>query len=351
MNTYFYNEEKTKKSIIISCTISVLIHGLILLALQRPRVTSNLPANIRVTLNPRPPIKAEKQIERVQEPPIKQIPEQIVDIKNENKLAPQESSYKSEFDNRVEKQIVKRGEPVPANSTNKKLEHDAKKNKVDKEQPKSEKSQKLANSPNSNQPPILRLNEESMGKAFSFTKENKVDNNKQNEQQRNSKFRSAEPFTRQNSVNSFLGPVGSADYLPNVPDGDITLLNTKADHFAGFVRRVAQQVFGALRRESWQTLSRNEIGIINDFVTVEAVMSKSGKLLKTKITSSSGSKAFDNLLEKSAEIGTWDQNPPAEAAAESDNNIHFIFQSRTWSRIHPNGISEQRWLLLGTGLL
>ena len=45
----------------------------------------------------------------------------------------------------------------------------------------------------------------------------------------------------------FFGNSGSTDYLPNLPDGDITLLNTKADHFAVFVRRVAARVFAALR--------------------------------------------------------------------------------------------------------
>ena len=52
------------------------------------------------------------------------------------------------------------------------------------------------------------------------------------------------------------GPRGSADYLPNVRQGDITLLNTKADRFAPFVRRVGMRVFQTFSMEFKHSLSR-----------------------------------------------------------------------------------------------
>ena len=39
---------------------------------------------------------------------------------------------------------------------------------------------------------------------------------------------------------------GALDFLPDVREGDITLLNTKAELFSPFVRRVAVRVFGHL---------------------------------------------------------------------------------------------------------
>lgn len=152
---------------------------------------------------------------------------------------------------------------------------------------------------------------------------------------------------------AFLGTSGMPDYLPNLPDGDITLLNTKANLFAVFVRRVATQVFAQLRLSGWENLRPADINAIGDVVTVRAVLALDGKLLKVQIESSSGSPRFDETVRKAAEVGAKDPNPPKEAVAE-DGTIHFIFQSRSWVQYAPQGRTgaptERRWLLLGTGL-
>lgn len=142
---------------------------------------------------------------------------------------------------------------------------------------------------------------------------------------------------------------GTSDFLLNIPEGDITLLNAKADHFAVFVRRVALQVFGSLKRQSWQQLPFQEATKVRDFVIVHVVMSLTGKFLSADIGESSGSVAFDRMLFSATEEGAWDQHPPPGAEA-LDGNIHFIFQAKIWSQASPNGYGEQRWLLLGTGL-
>lgn len=156
------------------------------------------------------------------------------------------------------------------------------------------------------------------------------------------------PFGEGRSL--FLPRPGTMDYLPGIPDGDITLLNTKADAHAVFVRRVATQVFGSLRKKNWQSIPFSEILKMNRFTTVEATMSKEGKLLSCSVLETSGSAAFDNAVLAAAREGTWDQNPPPSASAD-DGKIHFVFKSRSWSRGAPQGMPEQRWLLLGTGLL
>lgn len=152
---------------------------------------------------------------------------------------------------------------------------------------------------------------------------------------------------------AFLGTSGVPDYIPNLPDGDLTLLNAKANLFAVFVRRVATQVFSQLRLNGWANLSAGDIQAIDDFVIVRATMSPEGKLLRTEIEESSGSRRFDDTVRTAAESGARDQNPPKGAQA-SDGNIHFIFQSRSWTQMGAaprNGAPmERRWLLLGTGL-
>ena len=50
------------------------------------------------------------------------------------------------------------------------------------------------------------------------------------------------------------GRRGSPDYLPNVRDGNVTMLNAKADRFAPFVRRVGLRVFQAFSMEFKQQI-------------------------------------------------------------------------------------------------
>ena len=151
---------------------------------------------------------------------------------------------------------------------------------------------------------------------------------------------------------SVFGLRGTPDYLPSLPDGDLTLLNAKAEKFAVFVRRVALQVFTNLRQSGWESLNAQEIRGISDFTTVEAVLSADGKLLRVTLQGGSGSPKFDSILQVATKDGARDPNPPPNAAA-ADGRIHFIFKARSWSQIikTPQGFpTEQRWILLATGL-
>lgn len=143
---------------------------------------------------------------------------------------------------------------------------------------------------------------------------------------------------------------GSQDYLPEVPDGELTFLNTKAHAFAPFVRRVATNVFGALKNSIWTQVPTSEIRHASEFGVVEAILDPQGKLLSVKLKNRSGSGLFDNSLNDAVSSGAWDNNPPQGALA-NDGNIHLIFQARIWSRPAPNLRGEQRWILLSTGLL
>ena len=171
---------------------------------------------------------------------------------------------------------------------------------------------------------------------------------------RNSSLSEYQAFSRPpGSGAAFLGTAGISDHLPNLPDGDITMLNAKANTYASFVRRVAIQVFTQLRSQGWEHLSRQQIQQLSDFTTIEAVISREGKLMGVKIHESSGSPDFDSVVKLSVSAGAQDPNPPPGAEAQ-DGFIHFIFKARSWSQMGVNprsGIaSEHRWLLLATGL-
>jgi len=162
------------------------------------------------------------------------------------------------------------------------------------------------------------------------------------------------PFSRASGSGArFLGAQGSSDFLPHLPDGDITLLNAKASKYAVFVRRVAIRVFARLRSSGWDLLRSGDIRSIKGFSTVRAILSTKGELLKVIVEKTSGSRSFDEVLAGAVESGAEDPHPPLDAVA-SDGNIHFIFKARSWGSFGPSGahgaVTEKRWLLLATGL-
>lgn len=118
---------------------------------------------------------------------------------------------------------------------------------------------------------------------------------------------------------------GSLDFLPTVREGDITLLNTKAEQFAPFVRRVAARIFEHLQI-SLRQAARSAAGSGREFAEVEAVMSKTGKLVGARVIQRQGNTGLSadrRLLGTTEPNVFFDANPPPGAEA-SDGNIHFI---------------------------
>ena len=119
---------------------------------------------------------------------------------------------------------------------------------------------------------------------------------------------------------------GTWDYLPSVHESDITLLNTKAERFAPFVRRVAVRVFQHLEIGLRQAATRRGISGGREYAVVEAVMSKSGQLINARIVerqSDSHLGADRELVNAAGPDVFFDANPPPGAEG-NDGNIHFI---------------------------
>jgi outer membrane biosynthesis protein TonB len=150
------------------------------------------------------------------------------------------------------------------------------------------------------------------------------------------------------------GQRGTPDYLPDVRQGNFTLLNTKADRFAPFVRRVGLRVFQSFSMEFKQQIFAGNVPQGRDNVEVEAVMSRDGRRVEVYLKQRSGNLSSDRVL-----LGTlndnifFDENPPAQAVAE-DGRIHFVFaiNASVWygrdegGRLQPGA----HWIL-GAGLL
>ncbi|MGH7896898.1 MAG: hypothetical protein ACREQQ_03040 [Candidatus Binatia bacterium] len=150
------------------------------------------------------------------------------------------------------------------------------------------------------------------------------------------------------------GERGTPDYLPDVRQGSFTLLNTKADRFAPFVRRVALRVFQTFSMEFKQQIYSGSVPQGKENVEIEAVMSRGGKRLEVYLKQRSGNLSTDRVL-----LGTltdsifFDENPPANAVAE-DGRIHFLFalNASVWYGHDENGRPQAgaHWIF-GAGLL
>jgi len=327
--------------------VSVILHVLLCAALLSSKYPEKEPSPISVTyVELAPPIRQSPPIER-----------QIVSpVDKTLETPPVNPAFLSEKDSTAEKEQIKRGDspdaaPVVSKNVSKmplaKPERATKQSVPKEERPAAESKTERKTRPLTQ----LSLDAKTLQEKFSFKAEATPPPGSTSRAVNIGGYR---PFSRPaGSGASIFGVRGSNDYLPNLPDGDVTLLNAKAEKYAVFVRRVATQVFTNLRSSGWEVLSSTDIRTINNFTTVTAVLSPSGQLLSISLETSSGSQYFDKVLNGAVRQGAKDPNPPPGALA-SDGKIHFIFKARSWNDTAVNGRTgspfERRWLLLATGL-
>lgn len=315
--------------------VSLLLHLLFVLVINLPKPLEE-PEERLIEVSLQPPVEKQKKIEEAL-PVIKNQMITPPDLK-ESPTPPLNTNLLSDKNTVTAKLQIKRGDGG------------VKKSEPVKETPQpSTKSQNKEESSSPTTIPDKAISLKLDPLSLERLAQPKVQSEKKNATRSLERY---QPFSRDTSANSelFRFRPGTPDFLPNIPDGELTLLNAKADKFAPFVRRVASQVFGIVRRLQWHNLPKSDVQKINEFTTVEAILSPEGKLLQVKLQDGSGSPAFDNLITESVRQGASDQNPPVGVLAE-DGKIHFIFKSRSWTRPGPAGIPDARWLLLATGLL
>lgn len=119
------------------------------------------------------------------------------------------------------------------------------------------------------------------------------------------------------------------DFLPAIREGDITMLNTKAEQFAPFVRRVAVRVFENFRINLRRSVDAGRFDSSQEYASIEAVMDRNGQLVSIEVRdrSTSGGLGTDRNLQAAVREGFFDRNPPSGAEA-MDGRIHFVFDAQ-----------------------
>jgi len=291
----------------------------------------------------------EQQIAPIEVMLIQKSKQQIVPPTEKEETPPKETTKVSERDSRTEQETIKRGMPTPP----------APPTEVARQMQPTPKKIKPKQQAKESKQPILRLDPDTLATTLSKPESTEEQRQLKLDSERlpsNNQIKQAVRSLQQQDRyrpfrNAFRFNPGDPDYLPDIPDGSITQLNAKAEHYAVFVRRVGLQVFGLLRTKNWQQLPRGEVQRVRDVSLIKVVMSPDGKLMSASLLDSSGSRVFDRLSLGATEEGAWDNNPPKGARA-ADGNIHFVFAMQTWSRINPGAREgEERWIRMQIGLL
>ncbi|MFN8624535.1 MAG: hypothetical protein U0587_00880 [Candidatus Binatia bacterium] len=360
--------------------LSVLLHGLILtllplakqarLALPQPprTIDVDLAAIPKVVVPkapppPRAPQAASVPGQAAPPPPAIPVPKQQIvspPDKGEEK-EPANARFLSDRNNVVKEEMVRRGDPAAGDPEGKgtatkkeSAEKPSAPAKVEAKKPREDSGRKPAESARSDtQVAALPKLDQLLPPTGDMVREGALPREAESaapaaEQhakvERNDLLRHGDPW-RTNGLG------GTRDFLPAVRDGDVTMLNTKADQFAPFVRRVAVRVFQnfvmLVRRSRDAGRESTE-----EFATVEAVMDKSGRVLSIETKRRSGSVAFatDRNLQTACREGFFDRNPPSGAEA-SDGNIHFVFDARITVVHDGAGHRVPSWVMMGAGLL
>jgi len=295
-----------------------------------------------------PPESALAEPEPPPPPPQEEPPEQAIPLPEQQIVSPSEAGEEipppedtrllSDRDNVVEEQMVRRGEPAQQVGEEadepEPAEPDAEPEAPEKGDPEAGGgNQQLAALPKLDDllPSALQLAGEGYGVAPG----------KPGVEEQEAKKEDSPPRRFENIWLPTSKEIGTLDFLPDVREGDITLLNTKAELFAPFVRRVAVRVF-----QNLLILLRRELphltGTAEETVTMEAVMTKAGDLASMTIKERSSDLAVGSgrMLQQACRQGFFDRNPPAGAESD-DGQIHFLL------RTHVLAIGDGRGVRYG----
>lgn len=277
-----------------------------------------------------------------EKPPELEVPlpeQQIVAVPDGGREEPPpDTRFLSDRDNRVEEQMVRKGEPEASREEPNPAAGD------DGDGEKAE--EKPAAPPLAAKPPLPGLNDLLPGALALASRQRDLPLPEPTAPAAATgagrRVRRAEDWQPQTTLR------GSLDYLPDVQPGHLTLLNTKADLFAPFVRRVMVRVF-----QNMLILLRRAAPSIRggrERVQAEAVMDPSGAMLTITIQERSTTMAIglDRMLREACDAAFFDRNPPP-GAESADGNIHFVLETVIEAVPGPRGVEISG--VFGVGLL
>lgn len=341
--------------------LSLLVHGLVLVWLSlepMSLVGESEPPPIVVQLDAPPPPAEEEagpaQQQLAARVPTKQI---VAPSDRENEIAPDGPAYLSDRDNKVEKQTIRRGNPE-AGSPEAKPVDEGSPESVPAPPPPPEPQAEAEPAPEPAPAPAPEPAPEPApaperapaakplpGLDRLFAPPAEVLARARTQQPRAQTKAGAKPAPAMDPKRDLMAappPVpgvlsglrGSFDHLPDVAPGQLTMLNTKADRFAPFVRRVGTRVFQNLLIYQRRDLDAPDILAASQIVTVRAILDPTGKLDRLEVVDRSGSPAMDRTLVEALRQAAFDPNPPS-GAANVDGNFEFIFQAQILASVQP----------------
>jgi hypothetical protein len=233
--------------------VSLLLHiffGASLLQQKTPKATPNLVVEASL-------VEALSQLQKRQ---MVTPPEKV------NKIEPKDAKLISDEDSTSPIQQIKRGDgenagkiisQKPAQNSTQQSAIKNQEKKLEKQAPPTKQNQEKPAPKNKTL--TTKLPPTKLDLRTDYQLLNELGRNKRTPNNNQVSSSPAQPFSRSaGSSAMFYGFSGSNDYLPNVQDGDITLLNAKADKFAVFVRRVAIRIFNLLKQYGWEYLRASE---------------------------------------------------------------------------------------------
>jgi len=126
------------------------------------------------------------------------------------------------------------------------------------------------------------------------------------------------------------GPSQTDDYLENIDEGDVTLLNTKRFKFFSFYSRVKDRL-----RSNWNPLIREEVSFIyatnrslsslgKKKTSLKVTLNNRGYLEEVALLRTSGNKALDAAAIQAFRLAAPFPNPPSEML-EKDKKIRILW--------------------------
>ncbi len=304
----------------LALAVSMLFHALAVFTFPVPEGGAVVPVRqpIEVALlDPPPP---PEPVEPEPEPQIVSPPDEV------NEQEPDETRFQSDHDNVVLQETVRKGVPNPAPpEPQRKAQPEVREEPSESQPPPAEAAPR---EPDPGHAPALEdlfastdeLVRAQQGKAAHDTPPEEPSETSESERRLARAVAPAAPTW------SLPGPAGTLDHLPSIQRGDVTLLNTKANVFAPFVRRVGERVFQHLiirqrRLEIEQILSARE------YVKMRVLLDPQGRLRSVTLEGQSGSATMDRTLADALDTAAFDNNPP-RAAANTNGDYEFLFQAR-----------------------
>jgi outer membrane biosynthesis protein TonB len=314
--------------LLLALVLSMLFHSFVLLTFPVPEgravVPREAPIEIALIEQPKPVVQPEKVKPQIVSPP---------DQVNEEP-PPDDTRFQSDHDNVVLEQTVRKGVPNPAPPKPPREAQPEVREKPAEAERQTEREQK----PPTDQPRAEARSGHAPALEDLFASTDELVRAQQGDRAREE---AAQQHAAENAESerrlalalapavpewSLPGTSGTLDHLPDIQRGDVTLLNTKANVFAPFVRRVGERVFQHLiirqrRLELEQILSARES------VQLRVLLDPRGRLKSVKLESQSGSATMDDTLGDAVDTAAFDNNPPP-AAANTNGDYEFIFQAR-----------------------